>query len=54
MLTLEDFQKFKNPKEFLKILKSKLGKKRLSRILYDVQYEKELLLLHVELVNLQH
>jgi len=54
MLTLEDFQKFKNPKEFLKILKSKLGKKRLSRILYDVQYEKELLLLQAELVNLQH
>ncbi len=54
MLTLEDFQKFKNPKEFLKILKSKLSKKRLSRILYDVQYEKELLLLQAELVNLQH
>ncbi len=54
MLTLEDFQKFKNHKEFLKILKSKLSKKRLSRILYDVQYEKELLLLQAELVNLQH
>ena len=54
MLTLEDFQKFKNQKEFLKILKSKLSKKRLSRILYDVQYEKELLLLQAELVNLQH
>lgn len=54
MLTLEDFQKFKNHKEFLKILKSKLSKKRLSRILYDVQYEKELLLLQAELVDLQH
>jgi len=54
MLTLEDFQKFKNQKEFLKILKSKLSKKRLSRILYDVQYEKELLLLQAELVDLQH
>lgn len=54
MLTLEDFQKFKNQKVFLKILKSKLSKKKLSRILYDVQYEKELLLLQAELVNLQH
>jgi polyphosphate kinase 2 len=53
MLTIEDFQKSKNKGEFLDILKEKLEEKKFHDILYDVQYEKELLSLQAELVNLQ-
>ncbi len=53
MLAIEDFQKSKDKKEFLDILNEKLEKKKLNDILYDVQYEKELLSLQAELVNLQ-
>jgi len=53
MLTIEDFQKSKNKKEFFYLLKEKLEEKKFNDILYDVQYEKELLELQAELVNLQ-
>ncbi|MBV1922676.1 MAG: polyphosphate kinase 2 [Flavobacteriaceae bacterium] len=53
MLTTEDFQKSKNKKEFLDILKEKIDGEKLDNILADVQYEKELLALQAELVNLQ-
>lgn len=53
MLTIEDFQKSKNKKEFLDILKEKVDPEKLDNILADVQYEKELLALQAELVNLQ-
>lgn len=53
MLTLEDFQKSKNKQDFLNILKENIGEEKLSEILSDVQYEKELLQLQAELVNLQ-
>jgi polyphosphate kinase 2 len=53
MLTIEDFQNSNDKKEFLDILKEKLNKKKLNAILSDVQYEKELLGLQAELVNLQ-
>jgi len=53
MLTTEDFQKSKNKKEFLDILKENVDEEKLDNILADVQYEKELLALQAELVNLQ-
>lgn len=53
MLTIEDFQNSNDKKEFLNILKEKFNKKKFNAILNDVQYEKELLGLQAELVNLQ-
>lgn len=53
MLTREDFAKHSNKKEFQAILKSKLEPERYDEILYNVQYEKELLKLQGELVDLQ-
>ncbi|MBN4085466.1 polyphosphate kinase 2 [Flavobacteriaceae bacterium AH-315-B10] len=53
MLTLQDFHKYKNKEEFLEIIKGVVGKKKLSNILSDIEYENELLHLQAELVNLQ-
>ncbi len=53
MLTLEDFHHSTDREKFLQILKEKIPEEKLKTILYDVQYEKELLKLQAELVNLQ-
>ncbi|MFD1614519.1 polyphosphate kinase 2 [Gelatiniphilus marinus] len=53
MLTLEDFKKFKEKTEFLKILKEKKEENQLKDILSTVAYEKELKKLQAELVDLQ-
>ncbi|WP_396602889.1 polyphosphate kinase 2 [Algibacter sp. R77976] len=53
MLTRDDFQKGSNKEEFLKILKEKLPEDIYNGILYSVNYEKELLKLQAELVDLQ-
>ncbi len=53
MLTLEDFHQARDKDKFLSILKEKIPEEKLSTILFDVQYEKELLKLQAELVNLQ-
>ena len=53
MLTLEDFQKHPNKKEFLAILKRKLAPEKFASILKTVQYEEELIKLQGELVDLQ-
>jgi len=53
MLTLEDFQKSNNPEEFLQILKNKLPEERINSLLYSIGYEKELIRLQAELVDLQ-
>ena len=53
MLTIEDFEKHKDKEAFMSILKEKVDEERLEQILYTVQYEKELLRLQAELVDLQ-
>ena len=53
MLTIQDLEKHTQPEEFLQILRDKVPEDRLNDILYSVQYEKELLQLQGELVNLQ-
>jgi len=53
MLTIEDFDKHKNRKEFISILKSQLESNQLEDILYTVDYEEQLLQLQAELVDLQ-
>jgi polyphosphate kinase 2 len=53
MLTIEDFEKHTNKREFLSTLKSKIEPERYEEILYAVQYEEELLKLQAELVDLQ-
>jgi len=53
MLTLQDFKEHTNKETFLEVLKKKLPEERLQTILYNVQYEKELLQLQGELVDLQ-
>ncbi|MBT8253912.1 MAG: polyphosphate kinase 2 [Flavobacteriaceae bacterium] len=53
MLTIEDFQKHKDKEAFMSILHEKMDKDRLDSILYTVQYEKQLLQLQAELVDLQ-
>lgn len=53
MLTLRDFRKCKNKDEFLKVLKAKEPQKRIDDILFTVEYEKELIKLQGELVDLQ-
>ncbi|MGB5418537.1 polyphosphate kinase 2 [Algibacter sp.] len=53
MLTRDDFQKGNNKEEFLKILQEKLTEDAYNGILYSVNYEKELLKLQAELVDLQ-
>ena len=53
MLTREDFQQERNPKEFLELLKTKLTQEQVDSLLYSVNYEKQLLKLQAELVDLQ-
>lgn len=53
MLTQEDFQKGNNKQEFLKILQEKLPEDAYKSIMYSVNYEKELVRLQAELVDLQ-
>ena len=53
MLTLRDFRKCKNKDEFLEVLKAKEPQERIDDILYSVEYEKELIKLQGELVDLQ-
>ena len=53
MLTIEDFQKTKNRNAFIAILRNKAGKERVQDILDSIQYEKELIQLQAEFVDLQ-
>ncbi len=53
MLTPQDFQNAQSKKEFLGILTAKRGEEYTKKILRSIQYEKELLKLQAELVNLQ-
>jgi len=53
MLNKEDFQDSKSREEFLSILKSKINEEKVTEILDIIQYEKELIKLQGELVNLQ-
>lgn len=53
MLTLQDFQKHSDKDAFMEVLKQKLSEERLNEILNTVRYEKELLDLQAELVDLQ-
>jgi polyphosphate kinase 2 len=53
MLTQQDFEKHTNRTEFLQILKDKLEPNRFEDIMYAVNYEKELIKLQAELVDLQ-
>lgn len=53
MLTLQDFNKYKNKEDFLEAVKSIVDEEKLSNILSWIKYENELLLLQAELVNLQ-
>jgi len=53
MLTREDFNQYEDKDKFLEILKNKIDKKVLDEIVEKVKYEKELLQLQAELVNLQ-
>ena len=53
MLTQDDFQKGNNKEEFLKILRDKLPESAYDSIMYSVDYEKQLLKLQAELVDLQ-
>jgi polyphosphate kinase 2 len=53
MLTLRDFRKCKNKDEFLEVLKEKEPQERIDDILYTIGYEKELIKLQGELVDLQ-
>ena len=53
MLTREDFQQDRNPQEFLEFLKTKLPQDKIESLMYSVNYEKQLLKLQAELVDLQ-
>jgi polyphosphate kinase 2 len=53
MLTQEDFEKHTNKDEFIQTLKEKLDPSRYEDIIYAVNYERELLKLQAELVDLQ-
>ncbi len=53
MLTAEDFQNTRNKEDLIKAIASKEGEERITGILNTIQYEKELLKLQAELVNLQ-
>lgn len=53
MLTREDFYRSENREEFKAILKEKLPPEKYQDILYSIQYERELLKLQGELVDLQ-
>ena len=53
MLTREDFQEERSPQEFLEYLKTKLTKEQVDSLMYSVNYERQLLKLQAELVDLQ-
>jgi polyphosphate kinase 2 len=53
MLVKQDFKYFSDKEAFLKVLESKVPTERMEDLLYDMQYEKELLKLQAELVDLQ-
>ena len=53
MLTLEDFQKSNTPEEFKKLLRSKFSEDYCDSLMYSIEYEKELIKLQAELVDLQ-
>jgi polyphosphate kinase 2 len=53
MLTIEDFQNSKSKEDFVKVLHEKEDPQKVRDILHTMQYEKELLELQAELVNLQ-
>ncbi len=53
MLTLEDYQKSNNQEEFLNILKTKFPEDFFNSLMYSIDYEKELIKLQAELVDLQ-
>lgn len=53
MLTLQDFKKHIDKNAFKEVLEQKVSESRLNEILYTVKYEKELLQLQAELVDLQ-
>ena len=53
MLTFDDFNKSNNREEFLEIMKSKLPEEKFDDIMKTVQYERELIKLQAELVDLQ-
>ena len=53
MLTLQDFQKANDKEAFIDVLKSKLEKDQVHDLLNSLEYEKELVKLQAELVDLQ-
>jgi len=53
MLTKDDFKLYNNKVGFLKIIKEKIPKENVTDVLNTIQYEKELLQLQAELVDLQ-
>jgi len=53
MLTREDFNHYEDKEKFLDILNKKVSKNELAQIIEKAEYEKELLQLQAELVNLQ-
>jgi polyphosphate kinase 2 len=53
MITPQEFEQSGNQEEFIKILKDKLEEDKLESLLYSVDYDKQLLKLQAELVDLQ-
>ncbi len=53
MLTLNDFEKYKDKDEFVHILREKIGDEFTDKALKTIEYEKGLLKLQAELVDLQ-
>ncbi len=53
MLTIEDFQKSNEPEEFLKILRNEFPDEYYKSLMYSIEYERELIRLQAELVDLQ-
>ena len=54
MLSIEDLNKFNNPVVFKKILKEKLSKKKFENIIRESNYNKKIIELQTNLVNLQN
>ena len=53
MLTVEDFQKSNRPELFLELLRNKYPDEYYKSLLYSIEYERELIRLQAELVDLQ-
>ena len=53
MITKDQLEKVSNKKDFLKLLKKNIKKSKLTTVLKEIRYEKELRKLQAELVNLQ-